>query len=133
MANEVAAIIELIEGGVPIRMTVDDGTAVPKGTLMEVTDDRIAVATAADNDEFIGIAASEKVKSDGKTTLDLWTKGIFDLRSTGATAVGERVSIKDENEIAKVAAADILFSNVGIALETCVGAEIIAVYVGGIN
>jgi len=129
MANE-AVIIELIEGGVPIRFTCADETAIPKGTLMEVTTPRIAVATAADNDKFCGIAASEKVKDDGATNIDCWTKGIFDLYGSAAIAAGERVSISGVNSVTKVAAGDLLFGTVGIALETNIGAATQAVWVG---
>lgn len=131
MANE-AVIIELLgNGGDPIRYTVADVGAIAKGTLCKITDPRTAVATAADNDPFAGIAAAEKVASDGSTTLALYTHGIFDLVDSGAgITAGERVSIKAANQIAKVAAADQLFSDVGIALETAGAAETIAVLVG---
>ena len=129
MANE-AVIIELVESGVPVRFTVADGTAIAKGSLMEVQSPRTAVKTAADNDEFIGIAASEKVASDGSTNLELYTKGIFDIRGSAAITAGERVSISGANTVAKCAAADLLFGDVGIALETSAGAATIAVFVG---
>jgi hypothetical protein len=129
MANE-AVIIELIESGVPIRYTVADGATIVKGTLLKLTDPRTAIATSADNDPFAGIASSEKVANDGSTTLDAYTKGIFDLRGSAAITAGNRVSISGANTVAKVAAADLLFSNVGIALETSAGAETIAVFVG---
>lgn len=129
MANE-AVIIELIEGGVPVRYSCADGTGIPKGTLGKITDPRTFVATSADNDPFAGIASSEKVASDGSTYIDAYTHGIFDLRASAGITAGERVSISGANTITKVAAADLLFSNVGIALETCAGAETIAVFVG---
>lgn len=130
MANE-AVIIELIEGGNPINFTIANATAVPKGTLMEITTPRTVLKTAADNDEFIGIIAHEKVASDGSTTISCWTKGIFDLRGSAAINCGEIVSISGANTVSKVAAADLLQSCVGTALETTGGAETIAVFVGG--
>ena len=129
MANE-AVIIELIEGGCPVRFTCADGTAIAKGTLMEVQNTRTAVATAADNDEFCGIAAGEKVASDGQTSIELWTKGIFDLAASAAVTAGEKVSISGVNTVAKVAAADLLFGDVGVTLEDSAGAETLAVFVG---
>jgi len=131
MANE-AVIIELLgNGGDPVRYTVADGAGIAKGALLKITDPRTAVATGADNDPFAGIAAAEKVTSDGSTTLAAYTHGIFDLTDSGAgITAGERVSIKDTNKIAKVAAADLLFADVGIALETAAASEVIAVLVG---
>jgi hypothetical protein len=118
MANE-AEIVELLgNGGDPIQVTVADGAGIAKGTLLKITDDRTGAATGADNDPFIGIAAAEKVANDGSTTLAVYTHGVFRLRGSAAIAVGERVSISGANTITKVAAADLLFSNVGVALET---------------
>ena len=131
MANE-AVIIELLgDRGDPIRYTVANGTGIVKGTLLKVTDPRTAIATSADNDPFAGIAAAEKVASDGSTTLAAYTHGIFDLTDSGAAiTVGERVSMAGANLISKVAAADLLFADVGIALETASASEVIAVLVG---
>jgi len=131
MANE-AVIIELLgNGGNPVRFTVADGVAIPKGTLMQLTDPRTASATSGDNQPFCGITATEKVANDGQTSIACWTCGIFDLTDSGAgITAGERVSIKAANTIAKVAAADQLFADVGIALETASGGEVIAVLVG---
>ena len=129
MANE-AVIIELIEAGCPVRFTVNDASAIAKGTLLEITDPRTVLATGADNDEFIGIAAQEKVLSDGQTSMSVYTKGIFDLRFSAAITAGEKVSVSGTNTVAKVAAADLLFGDVGVALETSAGADTKAVYVG---
>ena len=133
MANEPAVIIELIEGGVPIRWTVADATLVPKGTLLKISAGgagRTAIATAADNDPFAGVAAAEKVALDGSTTLAAWTKGIFDIYGSAAITAGERVSMSGVNAVTKCAAADLLFSDVGIALETLGGAGTLAVFIG---
>jgi hypothetical protein len=130
MADE-AVIIELLgNGGDPVRYTCADA-AIPKGTLLKITDPRTAAATAADNDPFAGIAAFEKVSGDGATTITAYTHGIFDLTDSGAgVTAGERVSIKSANKFAKVAGADQLFADVGIALETAGAGEVIAVLIG---
>ena len=131
MASE-AVIIELLgNGGAPVRYTCADNTGIAKGTLLKLTDPRTVTATGADNDPFAGIAAMEKVANDGSTTITAYTHGIFDLTDSGAgITVGERVSIKGANTIAKVAGADQLFSDVGIALETAGAGEVIAVLIG---
>ena len=131
MANE-AVIIELLgEGaskGRPIRYTC--ATSMEKGTLVKITDPRTVAATAADNDPFGGVLAAETV-SGVDTTCTCYTCGIFDLKDAGAgITAGERVSVGGANTVSKVAAADLLFADVGIALETAAAAEVIAVLVG---
>ena len=131
-AGDKAVIIELLgNGGDPIRFTVADNTAIAKGELMKLTDPRTIVVTSADNDPFGGISAAEKVVNDGSVTLAVYTHGIFDINGAAAIAVGERVSVGGDNEVTKVAPADLLFSDVGIALEASTGAdEIIAILIG---
>lgn len=131
MANE-AVIIELIDGGRPIRFTVADGATIEKGTLLKLTDPRTASATAADNDPFAGVAAAEKVANDGATTLAAYTCGIFDLTSTAAAiTAGAVVNIGGANLVSTSAAADLITGSVvGRALETCATTEVIAVAIG---
>lgn len=131
MANE-AVIIELLgNGGDPIRCTVADGTTIEKGTLIKLTDPRTGIATSADNDPFFGIAAHEKVASDGSTTLSCYTNGIFDLVDSGAgITVGAIVNVGGANLVVASAAADLLTGSVvGKALETASASERIAVRV----
>jgi len=131
MADE-AVIIELLgDKGNPVRYTCADGATILKGTLLKLTDNRTAIATSADNDPFCGVAAHEKVANDGATTISAYTCGIFDIKGSAAITAGERVSISGANTVTKVAAADLLFSDVGICLETSAGAEVMAVLIGG--
>jgi len=129
-----AVIIELLGKvpGRPVRYTVANAAALEKGCLVQMETPRTIIATAADNDPFAGIAAAEKVTLDGQTSIACYTHGIFDITNDAAATIliGERVSIKGANDIAKVAAADRLFSNVGIALEAGAINEVIAVLVG---
>ena len=132
MANE-AVIIELLgNGGDPVRFTVADGNGIEKGVLLKLTDPRTAVVSSADNDPFCGIAAAEKVASDGSVTLAAYTKGIFDLKDSGSgITVGATVNVGGANLVIASAAADLLTGSVvGRALETASAAEVIAVAVG---
>lgn len=96
MANEVA-IIELFghPKGRPIRYTVADGTGIAKGALLVVTDPRTAVAHTTGTTAFVGVAASEKVASDGQVSLAAYTDGIFDITAAaaGVTTVGYMVAL----------------------------------------
>ena len=133
MANE-AVIIELLGNqGDPIRYTVADGTGIEKGTIMELTDPRTMQAMSAVDKPFCGIAAAEKVASDGSTTLAVYTNGIFDLTcAAGGTAtLGQRVSsAAGDNTITVASTLDNEKGyTLGQALETGSNNEVIAVRV----
>ena len=119
-------------GGDPVRFTVADGSGIEKGVLLKLTDPRTAIASSADNDPFCGIAAAEKVASDGSVTLAAYTKGIFDLKDSGSgITCGATVNVGGANLVIASAAADLLTGSVvGRALETASAAEVIAVAVG---
>lgn len=109
MANE-AVIVELNQHANPVSFTVDDAEAVEKGTLMYMTDPKTCTKTSGTGHQvFAGIAATEKVASDGQIKLGLWTPGqnnIFDLYTAGTIAVGTIVVTSGTNTIAASADAD---------------------------
>ena len=83
MTNE-AVIVELLgDRGDVMQFIVADGTAIAKGAILQLVDNRTAEASAADK-PVAGIACSEKAASDGQTTLGCYTHGIFDLVDSGA-------------------------------------------------
>lgn len=130
MANE-AVIVELINGGEPIYVTVADETGIEKGTFIEMTDPRTGAANNGSGDVFIGIAAAEKVASDGSTKLAVYTKGVFDLvNSDAAITVGAIVSTSGANLIKPATEAEVVAGKgIGKALETAAAAERIQVFV----
>lgn len=80
--------------------TVADGTGIEKGTLLKITDPRTAIVSSASGDKLAGIAAREKVASDGRTQLSVYRKGVFDMYASGAIGVGESVmSIGADNHV----------------------------------
>ena len=81
---------------------------------------------------FCGIAWEEKTASDGIVEIVAALDGVWDIKSSGAITAGERVSISGANTITKVGAADLLFGNVGMALETSGGTDVIRVRVNAI-
>ena len=131
MAAE-AVIIELLgDGGDVVRYTVANATGIAKGALMVVTDPRTAIAHSAADQPFVGIASSEKVASDGQTTLGLYTNGIFDLTAAaaGVTTVGYVCAVSGTANMITVAdATDLLqHSYVGQCLESHANDEVAAV------
>lgn len=86
MANE-ADIVELFNGGKPMRYTVADGVTIEKGTVLELEDPRTAKKVSGAGCAIAGIAAAEKVADDGSTSLAVYQDGIFELTcAAGGTA-----------------------------------------------
>ena len=75
----------------PLPFTVADGTAIVKGQLLKLTDPRTASLSAGANDMIAGIAARDKVASDGLTELAVYRTGWFDMFASGAIAIGDGV------------------------------------------
>ena len=130
MANE-AVIIELLgDKGNPVRFTCASGTAIVKGTIMELSEPRTVTANNGAADIFAGIASAEKTANDGASSIACYTKGIFDLYSGGAAiTAGDLVITSGANTI-KTAATWASGALVGKALETASAGEVIAVAVG---
>lgn len=129
MANE-AVIIELFNGGRPIRFTCADGTGIAKGSLLELTDPRTVIQNANDNAPVAGIAAFEKVANDGAVTISAYTDGIFDmLTDAGSDSVGHMAANSATANTLQTGDADDLLqgSTVGKLLETAGNAEVVAV------
>lgn len=131
MANE-AVIVELFNGGRPIRYSVQDATAIPKGSLLELDADRRVIVATTANAPFVGIAAHEKVASDGSLFISAYTDGIFDLKSDAGTDIrGTVMALSDvDNVIETAAAADLLNgSAVGYYIEagTNAGVELVRI------
>ena len=137
MANE-AVIVDLgPNGGAPYQYTVAEGTTIEKGTLLKFSDPRTAAAADARFNNFAGIAAAEKVGSDGSTTLAVYTEGIFDLYAGGEQiTAGQPVILSGTNNIIVSGASLTAASGaqvIGIALESAAGgtAEYILVKLRG--
>jgi len=129
MANE-AVIIELFNGGRPMTFICADGTGIEKGTLLELDDDKTVIANTNDNTPVVGIAAAEKVASDGSTTIAVYTDGIFDmLTDAGSDSAGVVLANSaTENTLQTADGADFLQnSHVGYILEDAGNGEVVAV------
>jgi hypothetical protein len=137
MANEaIKRYAESSQGDVVHDFTVADGTGIEKGAILALTDPNTAVLASATKQPIAGIAAREKIASDGRTRLGLHKKGIFDLTASGAITVGAAVQIADDvgtypNHVmaAEAASAGSGAVIIGYALETAAAAEVIQVRV----
>lgn len=101
-------------------------TAIPKGTLVKISDEGIVAAAAADNDPVIGITAEEKVATtDGKITVAVYMRGVFKVFVGAAGATVGAAAINDagtgaQNEVvdADVNSENIIGRFLGTASDT---------------
>lgn len=133
MANEAITVELLGDQGDAISYTVADGNGIEKGTFLTLSDPRTAAAnsvTTAAGNVFAGIAAAEKVASDGSTKLAAWTNGVFDVVASGNITVGSPVKCVGANKVMAAqyydAASGVI---VGTALETATDLEVFQVKV----
>ena len=127
MANE-ALLRNRLED--PIDFTVADGTGIEKGALLQLTDPRTASAATAATQKIAGIAAREKVASDGRTQLAVFRRGIFDMVASGAILVGAAVTAcETANHVLSAAVTASGAAIIGHALETAAADEVIQIAV----
>ena len=92
--------------GEPVRYTCDADTHISKGVLLTLTDPNTVIYAVDDQLPFAGISAEEKLSADPSTTIGVWTKGNFSIKTTDTVAVGNRVSISGANWCRVTAATD---------------------------
>ena len=116
MANEVTQV----EGPYEAHdFTVADGAGIVQNTICKLTDPRTAAASSG-ADLFAGIAATEKVASNGNVNLGLWTTGTFVMTAAPGAAIteGAMVVLSGANLIRTAVAGELLTGAVvGKALE----------------
>ena len=98
MANATAVLV--YETALPISFTVADAAAIEKGDFVKLSDPMTVALTSADNDIFGGIAAEEKIASDGKTKIAVYRRGIFRVEvGTAGCTTGKDGVISAKNEL----------------------------------
>ncbi len=104
MANEADVKTLYGNAGDPVEYTVATGTAIPKGTLMQLSSSpNTATATSADGDHFVGIAQCEKTTTDGVVVMACLTNCdaiLAATATTGSMTLGEPVKITGANTVA---------------------------------
>jgi hypothetical protein len=117
MANEA---VLMVETHLPIQFTVADGVGIEKGAILKMTDPMTAALSDGDGDVIAGIAAEEKIASDGNTTLAVYRGGIFKVLAGAAITVGAALDTHSSTgAVNEVAPAPVNGENVlGISLET---------------
>ena len=116
----------LVETAPPISFTCANGTGIEKGSLLKIADPCTVSQAGTDTDPVVGIAAEEKIASDGNTQIAVYTEGIF-KGTAGAAGVTVGMGIicdsstGDDNEMVN---ADTNSEHlIGTALETATDLE----------
>ena len=79
----------------PVPMTCADGAGIEKGALLEINDDATVTTSNGDSDKCVGIAANEKIASDGNVKIGVYLRGIF-LGYAGADGVTHGRAIRSD-------------------------------------
>jgi len=107
----------------PIPFTCADNTGIEKGAILKLTDPFTVALADGDADYVGGIAAEEKIASDGKVKIGVYRRGIF-KGTAGASGVTAGKAIMtyngtgDDNDLVDATAAAIGGKTVGICLDT---------------
>ena len=119
MANEAALIFETAP---PIPFTVANGVGIEKGAILSLKDLMTASGTVIVGDLVAGIAAKEKIASDGNTELAVYRGGIFKVYLSGACIAGDALTTTNTANYVRICETTLSGSRIiGTALET--GAE----------
>lgn len=79
----------ITETELPVAMTVANATGIEKGSILKLTDPNTAIITSGAVDTIAGIAAEEKIASNGITTLAVYKKGRFKVKFSGTVNAGD--------------------------------------------
>lgn len=114
------------EKSLPRAFTCADGTAIPKGSILKLSDPNTVALTTGDTDPVAGIAAEDKVASDGKTKIAVYTDGTFKgfAGAAGVTVGMALITDTSTGAANELVVADINSEHlVGTALETATDTE----------
>ena len=122
MANAPAVLVFELEP--PIPFTVADGASIEKGDFLQLADLATVSLVSGDDQKIAGIAAEEKVASDGKVKIGVYRKGIFKVEAADVVTVGYTQVLKAKNEVEDYDTLDgEVGKKCGQALETATNGE----------
>lgn len=101
MANEFEIIQDLEPADKHFEVTVADGTALTKGTVMVwSSDSNTAIASSADGQLVAGVLLADKVANDGQTRMAVTRRAVCagtTVASPAAIPIGQRCKIAGAN------------------------------------
>lgn len=100
MANEATLMWEM---DIPIPVTVADGTAITKGQVLQLNDPNTGIAPTGPYPMVCGIAAADKIASDGVTKVSVYLYGLFKMTGSGNITVGDPVNVvTSDNKVVSI-------------------------------
>lgn len=123
MALETVLVFETSK---PIPFTCANGTGIEKGAVLVLTDPMTVATTGTDSEAIAGIAAEEKIASDGKVKIGVYMGGIFKgfAGAAGVTAGMGIITDASTGAANELVDADVNSEHiVGMALETATDTE----------
>lgn len=119
MANEAVVMWEV---DVPLPFTCSNTTGIEKGCSLTLSDPMTVAKTTSSAAACGGIAATEKIASDGRTKIDVFRRGsIFKVTASGAVTCGEAVVFNEDNTCSAQGATNVF--KAGEAMETAADTE----------
>ena len=89
MADEAVLVWET---ELPIPFKCANATGIAKGAVCKLTESMTAIITSGAKDPVCGIAAAEKIASDGSVTIPIYMAGIFKCTAAAAILIGAPLS-----------------------------------------
>lgn len=114
------------EWGIPTSYTCANGTGIEKGAILTLSDPATVATTTGDTDAVVGIAAAEKIASNGQTKIAVHTTGKFRgyAGAAGVTAGMGIITDTATGAANELVVADVNSEHiVGYALETATDGE----------
>jgi hypothetical protein len=107
-----------------ISFGVGNAVALEKYDILKMSGAYSVAKASASGDIIAGLAATEKVASDGSTTIGAITSGVFDLFVGGAVAIGDDLVFSGAHALGQqlrkyTTLDDEKGAVIGKALETC--------------
>jgi hypothetical protein len=114
------------ETSIPVAYTCADGTGIEKGAVLMLSDPNTVATATGDTNPVAGIAAEEKIASNGKVKIAVYRSGIF---KGYAGAAGVTAGMAIITDVATGTANELVVADVnsehivGRALETATDTE----------
>lgn len=114
------------------RRTIATGTAIPFGSIMNLSSDPDTVTISSGADVFGGICWTPILATDSFTEITVAIDGTWDLKDAGAgITLGGQISLNGVNLIKQATEAEMVTGNVfGKCLETAGAAEVVRCRLG---
>lgn len=114
------------------RKTIATGTAIPFGSIMQLSSDPNTVTISDGDNVFGGIAWQTILATDTFTEIVVAKNGIWDIKDSGAgMTLGNMCSVNGVNLVKTLIEADVVLGkSVGKVQETAAASEVVRVAVG---